>query len=79
MLDLESYLKEKKRLEEEPQIQGVQLMDDEDYELGDYLFDDESDFLDDSPLYTPGCSTLLDHLDEDDDDFIDDYELLDDF
>ena len=76
MLDLESYLEEKKRLEEEPQIQGVQLMD---YEPEDYLLDDEFDFFDDSPLYTPGCSTLLDHLDEDDDDFIDDYELLDDF
>ena len=76
MLDLESYLEEKKRLEEEPQFQGVQLPN---YEFEDYLFDEESDFLDDSPLYTPGCSTLLDHLDEDDDDFIDDYELLDDF
>ena len=77
MIDLESYLEEKKRLEEEPQIQGVQLMD---YEPEDYLFDDESDFLDDSPLYTPGCSTLLDHLDEDDDDyFIDDYLLDDNF
>lgn len=75
MLDLESYLEEKKRLKEEPQIQ---VMNDEDYEFEDYLFDEESDFLDDSPLYTPGCSTLLDHLDEDDDDFIDDY-LLDDF
>lgn len=78
MIDLESYLEEKKRLEEGPQIQGVQLMDYEDYEPEDYLLDDEFDFFDDSPLYTPGCSTLLDHLDEDDD-FIDDYELLDDF
>ena len=76
MIDLESYLEEKKRLEEEPQIQGVQLMD---YEPEDYLLDDEFDFFDDSPLYTPGCSTLLDHLDEDEDDFIDDYLLDDDF
>lgn len=77
MIDLESYLEEKKRLEEEPQIQGVQLMDYEDYELEDYLFDDEFDFFDDSHLDTSGRSTLLDHLDEDDD-FIDGY-LLDDF
>lgn len=47
MIDLESYLEEKKILEEEPQIQGVQLMDYEDYELGDDLFDDEFDFFDD--------------------------------